>query len=95
MKKLSNHVAKVIRNGKLEIVESRQLVPGDIVVLDTGDYVPADLRIIESVNLKSQESALTGESVPVEKSSDVIEDKNIGIGDRTNMLFLIKFNYLW
>ena len=87
MKKLSNHVAKVIRNGKLEIVESRQLVPGDIVVLDTGDYVPADLRIIESVNLKSQESALTGESVPVEKSSDVIEDKNIGIGDRTNMLF--------
>ena len=87
LKKLSNHVAKVIRNGKLEIVESRQLVPGDIVVLDTGDYVPADLRIIESVNLKSQESALTGESVPVEKSSDVIEDKNIGIGDRTNMLF--------
>ena len=87
LKKLSNHVAKVIRNGKLEIVESRQLVPGDIVVLDTGDYVPADLRIIESVNLKSQESALTGESVPVEKSSDVVEDKNIGIGDRTNMLF--------
>ena len=87
LKKLSNHVAKVIRNGKLEIVESRQLVPGDIVVLDTGDYVPADLRIIESVNLKSQESALTGESVPVEKSSYVIEDKNIGIGDRTNMLF--------
>ena len=87
LKKLSNHVAKVIRNGKIEIVESRQLVPGDIVVLDTGDYVPADLRIIESVNLKSQESALTGESVPVEKSSDVIEDKNIGIGDRTNMLF--------
>ena len=87
LKKLSNHVAKVIRNGKIEIVESRQLVPGDIVVLDTGDYVPADLRIIESVNLKSQESALTGESVPVEKSSDAIEDKNIGIGDRTNMLF--------
>ncbi len=87
LKKLSNHVAKVIRNRKIEIVESRQLVPGDIVVLDTGDYVPADLRIIESVNLKSQESALTGESVPVEKSSDVIEDKNIGIGDRTNMLF--------
>ena len=87
LKKLSNHVAKVIRNGKLEIVESRQLVPGDIVVLDTGDYVPADLRIIESINLKSQESALTGESVPVEKISDIIEDKNIGIGDRANMLF--------
>ncbi len=87
LKKLSNHVAKVIRNGKLEIVESRQLVPGDIVVLDTGDYVPADLRMIESINLKSQESALTGESVPVEKISDIIEDENIGIGDRANMLF--------
>ena len=87
LKKLSNHVAKVIRNGKLEVVESKQLVPGDIVVLDTGDYVPADLRIIESINLKAQESALTGESVPVEKSSNVIKDKNIGIGDRTNMLF--------
>ena len=87
LKKLSNHVAKVIRNGKLEVVESKQLVPGDIVVLDTGDYVPADLRIIESINLKAQESALTGESVPVEKSSNIIEDKNIGIGDRTNMLF--------
>ena len=87
LKKLSNHVAKVIRNGKLEIVESRQLVPGDIVVLDTGDYVTADLRMIESINLKSQESALTGESVPVEKISDIIEDENIGIGDRANMLF--------
>ena len=53
LQKLSSHVAKVVRNGKVEVVQSRELVPGDLVVLDTGDYVPADLRIIESVNLKS------------------------------------------
>ena len=87
LQKLSSHVAKVIRDGKLVVVQSAELVPGDIVVLDTGDYIPADLRIIEAVNLKSQESALTGESVPVEKISDAIEDENIGLGDRKNMLF--------
>ena len=87
LQKLSSHVAKVIRNGKLEVVQSKELVPGDIVILETGDYVPADLRIIEAVNLKAQESALTGESVPVEKMAARIEDERIGIGDRINMLF--------
>lgn len=87
LKKLSSHAAKVIRNGKQNIVASNKLVPGDIVVLETGDYVPADLRIIEAVNLKSQESSLTGESVPVEKSTGVITKEEVGIGDRTNMLF--------
>ena len=87
LQKLSSHVAKVIRDGKLVVVESKDLVPGDIVVLDTGDFVPADLRIIESANLKSQESSLTGESVPVEKNNMLIEDSEVGIGDRTNMLF--------
>ncbi len=87
LQKLSSHVAKVVRNGKVEVVPSRELVPGDIVVLDTGDYVPADLRIIESVNLKSQESSLTGESVPVDKNAEVIDEPKVGIGDRTNMLF--------
>ncbi len=87
LQKLSSHVAKVVRNGKVEVVASRDLVPGDIVVLDTGDYVPADLRIIEGVNLKSQESSLTGESVPVDKNAEVIADEKVGIGDRTNMLF--------
>lgn len=87
LQKLSSHVAKVIRDGKLTVVQSADLVPGDIVVLDTGDFIPADLRIIEAVNLKSQESALTGESVPVEKTSDTIEDESVGIGDRKNMLF--------
>ncbi len=87
LQKLSSHVAKVVRNGKVEVVASRELVPGDVVVLDTGDYVPADLRIIESANLKSQESSLTGESVPVDKNAEVIQDEKVGIGDRTNMLF--------
>ena len=76
-----------MRNGKIEVVPSRELVPGDVVVLDTGDYVPADLRIIESVNLKSQESSLTGESVPVDKNAEIIDEQKVGIGDRTNMLF--------
>lgn len=87
LQKLSSHVAKVVRDGKLQVIQSKELVPGDIVILETGDYVPADLRIIEAVNLKSQESALTGESVPVEKMVAKIEDEKIGIGDRVNMLF--------
>ena len=87
LKKMSSHSAKVIRNGKQVIVPSRDLVVGDIVVLDTGDYVPADLRIIESVNLKTQESALTGESLPVEKISNTIETEELGIGDQKNIAF--------
>ncbi len=63
------------------------MVKGDIVVLETGDYISADLRILEAVNLKVQEASLTGESVPVEKNEKKIEDKEVEIGDRTNMLF--------
>ncbi len=87
LQKLSDHASKVIRNENMEVVPSKELVPGDIIVLDTGDYIPADLRIIEAVNLKTQESSLTGESVPVEKTSEIIEEQEIGIGDRKNMLF--------
>ncbi len=87
LQKLSSHAAKVIRNGKTEVIPARELVPGDIVIIETGDYISADLRIIEAINLKSQESSLTGESVPVEKMSNVIAEKEIGVGDRTNMLF--------
>ena len=87
LQKLSAHVSKVIRNGKMEVIPAKELVPGDIVVLDTGDYVPADLRIIEAVNLKSQEASLTGESVPVEKSANTIEQEEVDLGDRENILF--------
>ncbi len=87
LKKLSAHAAKVIRDGKEQVIPARELVPGDIVIIETGDYVSADLRIIEAVNLKSQEASLTGESVPVEKDSKAIEGNEISIGDRINMLF--------
>ena len=87
LRKLSEHAAKVVRDGKEQVIPARELVPGDVVIIETGDYVSADLRIIEAVNLKAQESSLTGESVPVEKSIDAIEGTEIGIGDRVNMLF--------
>ena len=87
LKKLSEHAAKVVRDGKEQVIPARELVPGDIVIIETGDYVSADLRIIEAVNLKSQESSLTGESIPVEKKAEPIKGDDIGIGDRVNMLF--------
>ena len=87
LQKLTDHASKVIRDGKIKVIPAKELVPGDIVVLDTGDYIPADLRVIEAVNLKAQESSLTGESVPVEKTTKKIEKTDVGIGDRTNMLF--------
>ena len=87
LQKLTDHASKVIRNGEITVVPAKELVPGDIVVLDTGDYIPADLRVIEAANLKSQEASLTGESVPVEKVVEKINEEEIGIGDRVNMLF--------
>ena len=87
LQKLSEHAAKVIRDGKEQVIPARDLVPGDIVIIETGDYVSADLRIIEAINLKSQESSLTGESVPVEKEIEPIEGSEVGVGDRKNMLF--------
>lgn len=86
LQKLSSHVSKVIRNGELQVLPARELVPGDIVILETGDYIAADMRIIEAINLKVQESALTGESVPVEKVTEII-DADVSIGDRINMLY--------
>ncbi len=87
LKNLSAPHCKVIRDGKMQNIESKYLVPGDLVSLETGDYVPADLRIVEAINLKIQESALTGESVPVDKFDGIIEARNVGIGDRTNCAF--------
>ena len=87
LKKLSAHAAKVIRNGKETAIPARELVPGDLVIIETGDYISADLRVIEAVNLKAQEASLTGESVPVEKRTDAIQETEVGVGDRKNMLF--------
>lgn len=77
---------KVVRDGERRIIESRELVLGDIVEIETGDSIPADLRLTEAINLKVQEAALTGESVPVEKSTESIEG-DVSIGDRVNMAF--------
>ena len=87
LEKMSAPQCKVIRGGHLETIPSRELVPGDLVVLDTGDAIPADLRLTEAVNLKIQDAALTGESVPEEKFTEAIDDDNVALGDRDNLGF--------
>ena len=87
LKELAAPVAKVLRNGVITEIPTRELVPGDIVILETGAVIPADLRLTEAVNLKIQESSLTGESVPVEKQAALLEGDEISLGDRTNMAF--------
>ncbi|GAA3633160.1 calcium-translocating P-type ATPase, PMCA-type [Lactobacillus hamsteri] len=87
LRKMSAPKANVIRDGQMKIIPAKELVVGDIVSLHDGDMVPADLRLIETANLKIQESSLTGESVPVEKNADEILVNDCPIGDRTNMAF--------
>ena len=87
LKSLSAPHARVIRDGTEEVIDASQLVPGDIIRLEAGDFVPADARLIRSVSLKSEESALTGESVPSEKDADVVVAEDAPLGDRTNMVF--------
>ncbi|WP_422478624.1 cation-translocating P-type ATPase [Pleomorphochaeta sp. DL1XJH-081] len=79
-------IAKVIRDGSIREVESTELVPGDLVFIEEGDSITIDGRIIRSTNLATNESALTGESEPVEKESHIIEESEVSIGDRTNMV---------
>lgn len=88
LKKMAAPMANVIRDGTAMEIPSRELVPGDLILLDAGKYVPADIRLIESANLKIEESSLTGESVPVEKSKEIIDEKEVSIGDRINMAFM-------
>ncbi len=87
LNRMSSPHTKVIRNGEVTDISSTDVVPGDVVVLDTGDIIPADMRFTETVNLKIQEAALTGESVPVEKHHEVLQGDEIALGDRTNMGF--------
>lgn len=87
LKSLSAPHARVIRDGKESIINANELVPGDIIRLEAGDFVPADARLLHSVSLKSEESALTGESVPSEKDADAIVAENAPLGDRNNMVF--------
>ena len=88
LKQLSSPESTVIRGGKRFKVKSSELVIGDIVVLEEGDTIGADLRLIEAVNLKCDESSLTGESVPVEKDASVTFSDSVAIGDRVNMAYM-------
>lgn len=87
LKKLSGPEAKVLRGGSVVQIPSSEVTVGDIVMLDAGDYIPADGRIIECTSLKVDESALTGESLGVEKMTDVIDQDEVPLGDRVNMVY--------
>lgn len=87
LKKMSTPQARVIRNSKDVLVDSKDLVPGDIIKLEAGDYVPADARLFQSVSLKCEEAALTGESVPAEKDAKAIVKDNAPLGDRVDMVY--------
>ena len=92
LQKIAASTSKVIRGGQRVTVRSEEIVPGDIVILEAGDAVPADMRIIECASLKIEEAALTGESVPVSKTSDTLDpdgkSEDISLGDRKNMAYM-------
>ena len=88
LKKMAVPTVKVRREGHVHEISARELVPGDIVLLETGNLVPADCRLLESTNLRVEEAALTGESVPVEKDADFVATSSAPLGDRLNMVFM-------
>lgn len=91
LQEIAAATSKVIRNGHQITIRSEELVPGDIVILEAGDSVPADARLIECASMKVEEAALTGESVPVTKTCDVLEceeGKDVPLGDRKNMVYM-------
>ena len=91
LQEIAAATSKVMRGGKMEVKKSEELVPGDIVILEAGDAVPADGRILESASMKIEEAALTGESVPVNKTADVLNagaSSEVPLGDRKNMVYM-------
>lgn len=88
LKKMASPTAKVLRDGNPQEISSSQLVPGDLVILETGDIIPADIRLVESSNLKVEEASLTGESVPVEKRAQETYSEEVSLGDRHNMAYM-------
>jgi Ca2+-transporting ATPase len=87
LRRMTAPTATVLRDGEECEIPARQLVPGDVILLRAGDRVPADARVVESVNLQIEEAALTGESVPVEKHAGAMDDPGLMLGDRRNMAF--------
>ena len=92
LQKMSAATSRVVRDGKIQVIHSEDLVVGDIILVEAGDAVPADARILENASLKVEEAALTGESVPVTKFIDMIYlrdgEKDVPLGDRKNMLYM-------
>ncbi len=88
LKKLAVPIVRVRREGAVREISARELVPGDIVLMEVGNYVPADCRLVESVNLKIQEAALTGESEAVAKQVEPLEGEDLPLGDRTNTAYM-------
>ena len=88
LKKMAAPEAQVVRDGHRISIPSYELVPGDIVYLEAGNFIPADLRLFESVNLRVEEAALTGESLPVQKKTETSTEQNIPLGDRKNITFM-------
>ncbi len=88
LKKLAAPDAQVLRNGRRETISSTQLVPGDVVYLEAGYFIPADVRLLEAVNLRVEEAALTGESVPVQKDETILLESEATLGDRKNAAFM-------
>lgn len=88
LKSMSSPQARVRRGGQVTEIKSEELVPGDIVLLEAGNVVPADIRLLEAASLKTEEAALTGESLPSEKHAEVLEGEDLVIGDRTNMAYM-------
>ena len=88
LKKMSSPTCVVRREGKLIELKAEELVLGDVVILEEGRTVPADLRLISAINLKTDESSLTGESLPVEKDADIVFSDQVGVGDRVNMVYM-------
>ncbi len=92
LKKMASPKTLVKRNGVLVEIDIEDVVVGDIINIEAGRFMPADLRLLEAANLKIDESALTGESVPVEKISDAIENEQVGLGDQKNMAFMSTYS---
>ena len=88
LKKLAAPEAQVLRDGSRQSIPGPGLVPGDIVFIEAGNFVPADLRLLEAVNLRLEEAALTGESVPVQKDANIRLEGSVPLGDRKNTAFM-------
>ncbi|HXQ34404.1 MAG TPA: HAD-IC family P-type ATPase, partial [Anaerolineales bacterium] len=88
LKKLAAPDAQVIRDGRRQSIPAYELVPGDIVFLEAGNFVPADIRLLEAINLRVEEASLTGESLPVQKNAATVLEKNLPLGDRKNTAFM-------